>query len=150
MRQVTWVIDSSLGGDIQVSPVMQILPYFKAYELMDPEYLVVNVGTYLQIHLPYLRHTWGKPLSVNSGCRTPSYNKRIGGHPNSFHLTYNAKYKTDGCEAVDIRTRGWTKEERDDFYNLAKDLGWNIGVADTFIHIDRGQDYGKPFTTWTY
>lgn len=147
MRTVKWYHGNTT---LTVSPRSTIMPFFRAYELMDQEDQVVKVGTFLQIHLPYLRDTWGAPLSVNSGCRTPQHNKRIGGHPNSFHLTENPKYDTDGCEAVDIRTRGWPKEMRDAFYDLAKDLGWNIGVADTFIHIDRGQDYGKPFTTWTY
>lgn len=37
------------------------------------------------------------PLTVNSTCRSPSHNRRVGGAPRSYHLTGNA---------VDFRVRG--------------------------------------------
>ena len=39
----------------------------------------------------------GEPIIINSGYRSPQLNRKIGGAPNSNHLT--------GC-AVDIRTSG--------------------------------------------
>ena len=44
--------------------------------------------------LEVLRESYGKPIIINSGYRSPQLNKKIGGVPTSNHLT--------GC-AVDIR-----------------------------------------------
>lgn len=41
----------------------------------------------------YLRGLYGRPLSVSSGYRPGSYNKKAGGAKNSSHLS---------CEAIDI------------------------------------------------
>jgi uncharacterized protein YcbK (DUF882 family) len=38
-------------------------------------------------NLQVLRDEVGVPIHVNSGYRTPSYNKSVGGVKNSFHLT---------------------------------------------------------------
>lgn len=42
------------------------------------------------------RLLYGKPMIVSSGYRPPEHNKRVGGAPNSSHLT---------CEAVDFRDK---------------------------------------------
>tara|TARA_R100001132_G_C3273801_1_gene95832 strand:+ start:2949 stop:3395 length:447 start_codon:yes stop_codon:yes gene_type:complete len=128
----------------------QVIPYFKAYELACQGTGVIKLDPVLQWELPRLRRRWGKPLVVNSGCRTPEHNDKIGGHPNSFHLTENPKYNTRGCAAVDISWRTWDQATRDEFVALAKEMVWNVGIADTFVHIDRGQDYGKPVLTFNY
>lgn len=128
----------------------QIIPYFTRSELACQGTGELKLSTVLKITLPYLRYKWGKPLIVTSGCRSPEHNRKIGGHPNSLHLTENPKYKTNGCAAVDISTRRWSEEEKEEFIKLITSLGWNYGVASTFIHVDRGQDFGKGFTTWTY
>jgi hypothetical protein len=47
--------------------------------------------------LEVLRERAGTPIIINSGYRSPQLNRKIGGAPNSNHLT--------GC-AVDIRTSG--------------------------------------------
>lgn len=43
-----------------------------------------------------LRLTYGKPMIVSSGYRPPEHNKKVGGAPNSCHLT---------CEAADFRDK---------------------------------------------
>ena len=48
----------------------------------------------LLFKLNQLRAIWGKPLNVNSGYRSATYNKQIGGAKNSAHLY---------CQAVDLR-----------------------------------------------
>lgn len=128
----------------------EVIPYFKAYELACQGTGNIQIDRALAIHLPLLRHTWGKPLNITSACRTPEHNEKVGGHPNSLHLTKNPKYSTTGCAAVDIATRRWTEEQKKDFCTLAAELGWNYGVANTFIHVDRGQDHGISPRSWTY
>lgn len=43
-----------------------------------------------------LRLAYGKPMIVSSGYRPPEHNAKVGGAPNSCHLT---------CEAVDFRDK---------------------------------------------
>ncbi len=43
-----------------------------------------------------LRLAYNKPMLVSSGYRPPEHNKKVGGAPNSCHLT---------CEAVDFRDK---------------------------------------------
>ena len=54
---------------------------------------LTNLSKWLEV----LRERAGTPIIINSGYRSPQLNRKIGGAPNSNHLT--------GC-AVDIRTSG--------------------------------------------
>lgn len=47
---------------------------------------VIDLANNLQV----LRDTLGEPIHVNSGYRTPSYNKNVGGKPKSQHLLAKA------------------------------------------------------------
>lgn len=141
---------NSNGKTYQVEHSFEVMPYFTAGELACKGTGVIKVDRTLEIHLPVLRHQWAKPLAITSGCRTPKHNTAIGGHPNSFHLTENGKYKTNGTAGVDIAWRTWDHETKLAFIKLAKQLGWNIGVADTFVHVDRGRDYGLDYRKWKY
>jgi uncharacterized protein YcbK (DUF882 family) len=49
-----------------------------------PQELIPNVQL-LAENLQVLRDFLGEPIHVNSGYRTPAYNAKIGGEPNSFH-----------------------------------------------------------------
>ena len=57
-----------------------------------------------------LRIKWGKPIIVNSGYRSPSVNKAVGGAKNSDH-----KYGS----ASDIRTVSNSREDNQKLFNLA-------------------------------
>lgn len=50
-----------------------------------PQSLIANVKL-LAENLQALRDYLGEPVRVNSGYRTPAYNKKVGGKPKSFHL----------------------------------------------------------------
>jgi len=73
----------------------------------------------------------GRELALNSACRTPAHNTKVGGASKSKHLTTTP----GGCMAVDI-------DCRDDSYraaiiNAAIEIGFKgFGLANGFIHLD--------------
>ena len=76
--------------------------------------------------LQILREELGKPIIITSAYRTPEWNKKVGGKPNSYHLR---------MEAVDIKVKGMKP------YDLAiwaaRETNFQgIGIADSFIHLD--------------
>lgn len=54
-----------------------------------PKELLPNVRI-LANNLQILRDYLGEPIHVNSGYRTPAYNKKVGGKPKSQHLQAKA------------------------------------------------------------
>lgn len=75
--------------------------------------------------LELLRKEAGKPISVNSGYRSPQYNKKIGGAKNSQHMV---------GKAADIKIQGLTPSQ---VAKLAEKVGFRgIGTYDTFTHVD--------------
>jgi uncharacterized protein YcbK (DUF882 family) len=76
--------------------------------------------------LEAVRTHFGKPVIINSGCRCPDYNRRVGGAPNSQH--------TFG-RAADIRVVG---VEPDAVYDwLAANFpSASLGRYSTFTHVD--------------
>lgn len=119
--------------------------YFNHYTEVDPDYwrwpnftpkeiacrgtgkLLVNEDSLDK--LQELRAEIGLPFHVNSGYRSPEYNKKVGGAPNSFHM--------QGM-AFDISL---SNLNRDTMFKKAEDYGFNgIGQYNSFIHIDT-RDY---------
>lgn len=95
-----------------------------------PEAYLPNVKN-LAENLQVLRDYVGKPIIINSGYRTPSYNKRIGGVSASQHLT---------ASAGDIRIAGLTSVQ---IHHIISDLiqqgkmhNGGLGLYDTFVHYD--------------
>jgi hypothetical protein len=87
---------------------------------LDPELLV-----YLQT----LRIRLGKPISINSGYRTPEHNKKVGGVPNSYHI--------QGM-AADIVVKGLTPKQ---VATEARKCGFRgIITYATFTHLDTRPD----------
>lgn len=83
-----------------------------------------------------------------SGYRTPKYNKKVGGVPNSFHIQGRVSDITVNCNL-----RGIVK--------LAKEIGYRgIGIytEQSFVHVDNrdiGPSYwikhvNKPYIYVTY
>ena len=104
---------------------------------------IVLLDPRLAQHLPELRRAWGRPLSPNSVCRTPTHNANTpGANPNSLHMTRNPKWPTLGTLAADISWRGWSPDDQLAFAQLAWRLGWSVGLHDGFCHVDRRADLG--------
>lgn len=54
-----------------------------------PQHLIPNVKA-LAVNLQVIRSYFNEPIIINSGYRTPAYNKLVGGAPASQHLLANA------------------------------------------------------------
>lgn len=97
-----------------------------------PDKLKNNVAALVDNVLDPLREAWGRPLYVNSGYRSPTLNKAVGGKSKSQHLT---------GQAADITTGNRADNRR--LFQLAIDLGLPfdqlIDESDfSWLHISHG------------
>ena len=89
---------------IQLNSQAKLSEHFTLGELTKTSHKVYNIPSHEAIAnlkrlcpwLEALRERAGTPIRINSGYRSSQLNKKIGGQPNSNHLT--------GC-AVDIRVK---------------------------------------------
>ncbi len=96
----------------------------KEFQCKDGSQLV-KIDSELLHKLQKLRDSICKPIIINSGYRTESYNKKVGGAKNSYH--------TQG-QAVDIRINGLKPEE---VAKIAERIGFTgIGIYKNFTHLD--------------
>ncbi|MEQ3656534.1 MAG: D-Ala-D-Ala carboxypeptidase family metallohydrolase [Dokdonia sp.] len=78
---------------------------------------------------------------INSGARSPSHNRNVGGVSNSSH-------KIPTCKAVDIKA--YSKSIRNNLVRAARDVGFKrIGVGKTFVHLDT-DDMKSQYVAWGY
>lgn len=97
-----------------------------------------------------LRVAVRRPMVNNSGPRSLAHNTAIGGKPGSYHL-YEGDGHELGCCAWDISTTVWSQAEIDRLVITAWQLGWSVGVANTFVHVDcRSLVYQRRQAWWTY
>lgn len=87
---------------------------------------VVFVADELANVLQQIRDHFGKAITINSGYRTPTYNKKIGGATYSQHM-----YGT----AADIVVSGVKPSEVYAYANSILKAG-GVGKYDTFTHVD--------------
>ncbi|QRM89512.1 peptidase M15 [Lacinutrix sp. WUR7] len=78
---------------------------------------------------------------INSGARSPSHNRKVGGVSNSSH-------KMPTCKAVDIKA--YSTSIRNNLVQAARDVGFKrIGVGRTFVHLDT-DDLKSQYVAWGY
>ena len=96
---------------------------------------VVFIDDYLVSILDILRNQVGKPVHINSGYRTPTRNKMVGGAKYSYHMR---------GMAADIRIEGMTAKEIANKLNKIIPTECGIIVYNTWVHIDtRKKKYRK-------
>jgi uncharacterized protein YcbK (DUF882 family) len=97
-----------------------------------PSVVFVRI-TKLASQLQALRNEIGKPIQINSGYRSKSHNKSIGGVDNSQHVLGNA---------ADLSSKNATPQKIYDTIEkliLKGDmLQGGLGLYDTFVHYDIG------------
>ncbi len=112
--------------------------YFKIEEFackdgtQVPEEYYDNVQE-LMDNLDVLREHLGYPIVINSGYRTPEYNKSVGGAKKSQHLT---------ASAADIRLNVTPSVVQKAIKKLMKDGDMKkggLGIYSTFTHYDIGK-----------
>jgi uncharacterized protein YcbK (DUF882 family) len=107
-------------NDIQISKNFKL----SEFQCKDSSQLV-KIDEKLLALLQIMRDKLGKPMTIHSGYRTPEYNKKVGGSPNSQHL------KGTAC---DFSVKGMTPKQ---LAVIAEQVGFDgIGVYKTFIHCD--------------
>ncbi len=98
---------------------------------------------HLLFMLKQLEARTGYPIFswINSGARSPSHNRKVGGVSNSSH-------KIPPCKAVDIKAP--SKFIRNRLVVAARDVGFKrIGVGKTFVHLDV-DDLKSQYVAWGY
>ena len=99
-------------------------------------------------HLEKLRIEYALPMVVTSCCRSADYNTRIKGHPRSLHIYDNPAHGADGTLALDISRPNGTDLAH--LVHMGLLWGWSVGIANTFIHLDRRRDIGMEQRIFTY
>lgn len=108
--------------------------YWKEFESRDGLPMPATVRNNIVLlakSLQALRDEIGKPILINSGYRSPSHNKRIGGVPNSQHTL---------GKAADINVHGMNPKQVaeviEKLIKLGKMQQGAIGIYSTFVHYD--------------
>lgn len=123
--------------------------YFTHQELACRSTGVVKLDPQFVIYLLELRVAYARPMMVNSCCRSKAYNAEIGGHERSLHVYNFPHHDVDGTAAIDV---SWSANpgDRVDFLRTALEMGWSVGVAMGFLHLDRRDIAGLPQQTFGY
>ena len=86
---------------------------------------LIKIDDELVEKLQVLRTYFANAIIINSGYRTPAYNKQVGGVDGSQHVL---------GKACDIVIKGHSPEE---VGTIAKKIGFNgVGIYSTFTHVD--------------
>lgn len=73
-----------------------------------------NISEALRRKLTAASRQFGKPFTINSGYRSPAYNKKIGGAKRSYHITGNAS---------DLNMGGMSPAQRSQLVNILQQQG---------------------------
>jgi len=126
---------------VEIRAENYVLEHFKAIELACACCQKIRLAAGFANHLVVLRLTYGRPMLLTSCCRCSAHNQAVGGHPNSAHL---CDKPTKHTETVDHGTCGIdVANPSDRLIKVAMALGWSVGIAQTFVHLDRIADYSQ-------
>ena len=117
------------------------LKYFNYDEFDSPDEKgsFINMDRDFLLMLDEARGIAKTSFKINSGFRSETHNKKVGGKANSSHLS---------GKAVDIACN--TSRDRFKILSALQEVGFNrFGIADTFIHVDNDKTK-SPFVIWTY
>lgn len=107
---------------------VKLAPNFKVREFACNDGSdVVFVAPELVEILQKIRTHFGKAVNINSGYRTVSYNKKVGGATYSQHL-----YGT----ATDIYISGVKPKDIANYVETLMPNTGGIGIYSTFVHVD--------------
>lgn len=85
----------------------------------------------LATNLEVIRTAIGEPIAINSGYRSPAFNKKIGGKPKSYHLL---------AMAADFRSQKFSPPQLakivKSLIREGKLLPGGVGLYPTFVHYD--------------
>ena len=113
----------------------KIKPHFKASEFQCKDKTEgILIAADLLDALEKIRNHFNAPIIINSGYRTPSWNAKIGGAPNSYH-----------CKgmAADIVVKGHSSREVAKYADSIMKQGGVIRYTN-FVHVDvREEKYRK-------
>ena len=126
-------MDVEINGNITRTDGSEVL--FHRQELACKRTDVVRLHPGFSEALARLRMSFGQPMRVNSCCRSAEYNEEIGGHERSLHVYDESFHAAFGTLAIDIQRKHGLYAHQ--LIRLALDMGWSVGVARTFIHLDR-------------
>jgi uncharacterized protein YcbK (DUF882 family) len=95
-----------------------------------PKALLPNIQL-LAANLQVLREYLGEPIHINSGYRTPTYNAKVGGKPNSYHMK---------AMAGDLTTKSKTPKQLaaiiEKLIAEKKMRQGGLGIYPGFVHYD--------------
>ena len=107
---------------------VKVAPNFKAKEFASKDgNNIVLVSTKLADYLQKARNHFKRPLYINSGYRTVSHNKAVGGVSDSQHL-YGV--------AADCHMKGVTPEQLFDFFCVICPDSCGVGLYEWGVHFD--------------
>ena len=111
--------------------VQKVTPNFTVQELRCPCCHLFNMENETLRKLQNLRDDYKLLMAVNSACRCPEHNDKVGGGKTSQHITT----EQHAGRAFDIKMEAGVNRYR--FIQLAMHHGFNgIGVYANFVHID--------------
>lgn len=115
---------------------MKLTKNFKKSEFDSKDGAVMPLDVFANVQrlaeaLQVLRDAIGKPISINSGYRSPAHNKRIGGAKNSQHLKGTAAdIVVSGMSPLEV------KKVVEKLISEGKVWFGGIGRYNTFLHLD--------------
>jgi len=119
-------VDGIVGNDTHyVLNTLKKITHFKLSEFKCEGCKELKLNINLLLKLEELRKQTGL-LIVNSGYRSPAYNKKVGGHINSEHLRGNA---------ADVKAANMSPDK---VHAIADKIFNGVGKYNTFTHVDMG------------